>query len=308
MNIVMFAPNDPAGMSIAFTKAINRYTSHSCRTITTKEKYSCGFDKDLHAPDMMIFDEIQELLNEADIFHFHTTFTEDTSIGPYRAGDYIKGKKITHHFHGHPLVRKTPDKYRIRCMELKRKILVSTPDLRLFFPDSYWMPNIVDINDWLYMPSDEKHEEFTVSQAITNIALKDTELLIQAAIKAGVELDLIMNVSHSDCLRRKQKSQVCFDHLRGFYGLSSLESLSQGVPVIANLSEWVERNIKVFAETEDLPWIKCSDANEIYFVLFHFVTGGEDIRPYCEHSRKFMENHWNPKKVVERLIKFYEGL
>ena len=301
MRILMFSPNDPAGMAVAFTKAINKYTDHSCRSITTLEKYSCGFEKDLYVPDITNFDEIESLLKESDIYHFHTIFTEDIPLGPLKITDYMVGKKIICHFHGHPLVRNSPDKYRLMCRKLKRKILVSTPDLRLLFPDSFWLPNIVDINNPLYMPSDEKHEDFTVVQAITNIALKDTEVLIQAAIKADVKLDLIMNVTLRDCLERKRKAHICFDHLRGFYGLSSLESLSQGVPVIANLSDWVEVNIKEFAETEELPWI-----NTTPYHLEGVLLSLEMNRIWS--CRDFMVNHWSDKKVVDRLIKFYETL
>ena len=305
MKILMFSPNDPASMAIAFTKAINRYTNHLCRSITTTEKYSCEFEKDLHIPDVTDFDEIEQLLKESDIYHFHTIFTEDVPLGPLKITDYIKGKKVVSHFHGHPKIRKSPTEYRIKCREQNRKVLVSTPDLKLFFPESTWLPNIVDIYSDILMPSDEKHEEFTVSQAITNYALKDTEILIMAAKKAGVQLDLIMNVSHRNSLERKRKSQLCFDHLCGFYGLSSLESFSQGVPVIANLSDWVQVNIKEFAETEDLPWLNCKNAEEVENEI-HWLKGS-----YLEEGkrgRNFMESHWNPEKVVSRLIKFYETL
>jgi len=309
----MFSPNDPAGMAAAFSRAINKHTNHSSRSITTLEKYSCGFEKDLHIPDIEklsvdIYEErireIEELFQKADILHLHTIITDESEIGPFKIKDFVKGKKVVRHVHGHPLVRSNPDKYRIECQKLKRKVLVSTPDLRLFFPESFWLPNIVDVNDPLYMPPDEKHEDFTVVQAITNIALKDTEVLIQAAIKADVKLDLIMNVSLRECLERKKKAHVCFDHLRGFYGLSSLESLSQGVPVIANLSDWVKVNIKEFAETEDLPWINCKNVEEISSVFQdrHFFNA------IGKASRNFMVNHWSDKKVVDRLIKFYETL
>jgi len=52
MRIVMISQNDPAGTGIAFTKAINRHTHHSCRLITTEIRYNFGFEKDLHLPNL----------------------------------------------------------------------------------------------------------------------------------------------------------------------------------------------------------------------------------------------------------------
>ena len=45
MNILMITANDPAGMGIAFTNAVNRYTEHTCRLITTTEMYGLDFEE-----------------------------------------------------------------------------------------------------------------------------------------------------------------------------------------------------------------------------------------------------------------------
>ena len=65
MNILMITANDPAGMGIAFTNAINRYTEHTCRLITTAEMYGLDFEKDIHLPDIHDddFGEVEHLLN-----------------------------------------------------------------------------------------------------------------------------------------------------------------------------------------------------------------------------------------------------
>ena len=50
MNILMIAINDPAGAAIAFTKAINCYTEHTCRLVTKEIRFNFMFEKDLHLP------------------------------------------------------------------------------------------------------------------------------------------------------------------------------------------------------------------------------------------------------------------
>ena len=104
MNIVMITENDPAGTGIAFTNAINRFTDHACRLITTTTRYNFGFEKDLHVPDLDEegFLEMSELLQKADILHFHLLADENTALGPVKAKEFIAGKAILHHHHGHP--------------------------------------------------------------------------------------------------------------------------------------------------------------------------------------------------------------
>ena len=310
MKILRMTTNDPAGTSILFTDAVNRYTEHTSRLITTSEKYEFHFKKDLHAPDVKDFDEIHQLLKDSDIYHFEILSDESMEIGPLKVKDYIKNKVILHGHHGHPDFRLNPDKYRLKYQKLKRKVLVSTPDLKLGLPDAYWIPNLVPINNPLYMPSDERYDDFTVGHSPTRTDLKDTVRLLKAAHKAGVNVDIIMNTPHKECLRRKQKCHVIFDHLQGYYGVSSLESLSQGIPVIAKLSDWVERNIKEFAETESLPWLLFRELGTVVLqVKFgHYPYGGKHFRQMGDWCRKFMVDHWSDKKVVNRLIKFYNTL
>jgi hypothetical protein len=311
MRILMIAENDPAGTSILFSDAINAYTEHSCRLITTKEKYCFQFKKDIHLPDIQNYPveqyeeairEIEDLLINSDIFHYQVLADDETQIGPFKPKDFLKGKKITHEHHGSPPFRANPDKYRQKYKKLNRKVLVSTPDLLLGLPEAYWMPNLLPINNPEYMPTEERYPEFTIGHSPTRLALKNTSELIYAANRAGVNVDIIMNTSLSGCLKRKQKSHAIFDHLQGYYSVSSLEGLSMGKPVIANLSDWVSVNIKEFAETEYLPWDKASGVDDVVDLFEWYSLGASS------GGRKFMENHWYPEKIVTRLIKFYEGL
>ena len=302
MKILMLTENDPAGCAILFRNAIEEYTEHSCRLITQSEKSCYSFDKDIHIPDIYLDSglhvkesNIEELLKTSDIFHFHILSDESMQLGPFKVADYIKGKAIAHHHHGHPDFRKNPEKYRLKYRKLGRKMLVSTPDLLIGLPAADWMPNLVPIMDPLYMPTEERYPEFTVGHSPTRTDIKDTVTLLEAVHRAGVNVDIIMNTDHKECLRRKQKCHVIFDHLQGYYGVSSLEGLSMDKTVIANLSSWVRENIKEFAETESLPWISWHGTDKTFRNL--------NLR-----GRDFMVNHWSDKKVVSRLIKFYEGL
>jgi len=312
----MITENDPAGTGIGFTNAINRHTEHSCRLITTATRYNFAFEKDLHVPDLDEegFEEIFELLQKADILHFHLLADENTELGPVRAREFIVGKAILHHHHGHPDFRSQPDKYHEKYHRLKRRALVSTPDLLKLLPEAAWQPNLVPINAPNYLPrSGERKNRLWLCQAPTRKDLKNTAEfeVIMASLErkyGNIEWVVIENTLHEECLRIKQVCDIHFDHMQGYYGVSSLESLSQGRPVIAGLDEWNLRFIKGFSGCEDVPWVIARNPNELEARLDKLI-GDDALRNIVGmKSRRFMEQHWTEQQVLNILLKVYEEL
>jgi len=312
----MITENDPAGMGIAFTNAINRYSEHTCRLVTTTTRYNFGTEKDLHVPvlDEEGFGEISELLQKADILHFHLLADENTELGPVRAKEFIAGKAILHHHHGHPDFRSHPDKYREKYHRLKRKVLVSTPDLLKLLPEAVWQPNLVPINAPNYLPrSIQTENRVRVCQAPTRKDLKNTVEfeVVMASLErkyGNVEGIVIANTRHEECLRIKQTCDIHFDHMQGYYGVSSLESLSQGKPVIAGLDEWNIKYIKEFSGCENVPWVIARNRDELEVRLEELI--GDDLlrKSIGMKSRRFMEQHWNEQQVLNSLLRVYEAL
>ncbi|MBF0200682.1 MAG: glycosyltransferase [Desulfamplus sp.] len=331
MKILMIAINDPAGTAIAFTKAINRYTNHTCRLITREIRYNFMFEKDIHLPwlDRDGWEEVEWLLRESDLFHFHMTADEYIELGPFRPVDYIKGKTLVHHHHGHPDFRGNPLKYREKYKRLKREnLLVSTPDLLKLLPDAKWQPNLVPIDDPLYRPLEKcplekspleknplensplEKSPVIICHSPTRRELKNTDQFLQAVdilrrkSKTAVELRLIDNTPHIECLRLKQESHILFDHMQGYYGVSSLEGLSQGLCVIAGLDEWNISHIKEFTGAETLPWLPATPQT-LQWVLEDIVEHKDRIPEYAAASRSFMEGCWSEEKVLGRLLSIY---
>ena len=312
----MITENDPAGMGIAFTNAINRYSEHTCRLITTTTRYNFGTEKDLHVPvlDEEGFGEISELLKKADILHFHLLADENTELGPIRAKDFITGKAILHHHHGHPDFRSHPDKYREKYHRLKRKALVSTPDLLKLLPEAVWQPNLVPINAPNYRPRPIKTKNrVRVCQAPTRKDLKNTAefeaIMTSLERKYGnVEKIIIANTRHEECLRIKQACDIHFDHMQGYYGVSSLESLSQGKPVIAGLDEWNIKCVKEFTGADKIPWIIARTNDELEDNLERLITDAESRKNAGTQSRHFMEEYWTEQHVLKILMDTYKTL
>ena len=220
MNILMIVINDPAGTAIEFTKAINKYTEHTCRLITKEIRYNFMFEKDLHLPSLDAdgWEEVEGLLRLSDVFHFHMTADEHIEIGAFKPIDYLKGKMIVHHHHGHPDFRENPQKYQKKYKRLGRQnILVSTPDLLKLLPHARWQPNLVPIDDPLYTPLEDKPETpVIICHSPTRKDLKNTDELIHAVKKfkkksaVPIELQLIENTPHKACLLLKTRRAISY--------------------------------------------------------------------------------------------------
>jgi hypothetical protein len=320
MKILMIAINDPAGTAIAFTNAINQYTDHSCRLITKEIRYNFMFEKDLHLPWLLTkdaWDEVEALLIESDILHFHMTADEHIHLGPFKVVDFVHGKKIVHHHHGHPDFRSNPGKYRKKYAYLNRRnLIVSTPDLLKLLPVAKWIPNLVPLNNLLYLPEDISYNgTVVVGQSPTRQYLKDTELFFDVInglqnrmSPRTVKLDIITNTNHRECLKKKKKCHIIFDHMQGYYGVSSLESLSQGKPVLAGLDDWNIQNIKNLFGAHQLPWCIVKSREDLENELRKLIRSEERRQRISRFSRKFMENYWSDLRVVSILNQFYESL
>lgn len=319
MNILMLAINDPAGTAIQFAKAVNRHFDHTVRLVTLETRYTHSWEKDLHLPDLGPdgIEEVRILMDEADIFHFHMTCDEHQSFGPHLPADFIKGKGVVHHHHGHHDFRSNPESFRQKYAKLGREhLLVSTPDLMHLLPEAQWQPNLVPVDDPLFMPQWGRyhdHGRLKVCHSPTRKDLKNTDEFLAAMDnleKQGVrfDVDMIDDVPNEECLARKRRCHVLFDHMQGYYGVSSLEGLSQGVTVIAGLNEWNRKQVAEFSGTEDLPWVLAHDQDSLEARLREL----DGDRALCEaigdKGREFMTQRWSDWHVARRLVDFWEAM
>ncbi|MGE4297988.1 MAG: glycosyltransferase [Desulfovibrionaceae bacterium] len=313
MRIAMIAINDPAGTAITFANAINRLTPHTCRLITKELRYNFAFEKDLHLETLPAeqWDEVEAVLAGSDIFHFHMTADEDLELGPFKPRDFMRGKRLVHHHHGHPDFRGNPEKYQAKYRALGRdRLLVSTPDLLHKLPGATWMPNMVPLKDPLYLPMPGKRPTpVRVAHSPTRKDLKNTDLFMEVMARVGApgkaETVMIENTEHRQCLRQKRGCHILFDHLQGYFGVSSLEALSQGLAVVAGLDDWNQACVRTFAQTDHLPWV-ISSPDSLERDMRRLVADAAQRDAIGAASRRFMESHWTQEAIVARLVRFYE--
>lgn len=319
MNILMLAVNDPAGTGIGFCRAVNRLGRHHCRIVTLETRYTHSWPTDLHLPDLDSagLAELERLLKTSDVFHFHMTIDENTPFGPFLPADYLPGKAVVHHEHGHHDFRSAPDKFREKYKALgRRNLLVSTPDLKRMMPEARWQPNLVHENDPSLRPKERQWSgPLCLAHSPTRKDLKNTDELL-AVVEAlrgkglPLTLELIDNVPHAECLERKRAAHALFDHMQGYYGVSSLEGLSQGLAVIAGLDAWNRAHVAEFAGVAEsgLPWVLAHDADSLAHAVQGLAADLEHCRAIGEASRRFVEDCWSEAKVAGRLCDFWDAL
>ncbi len=319
MRIVMIAENDPAGVGSLLRTALHRHTGHTCRLVTTQLRYNHLYEKDLHVPwlDAAGLEELADVLNEADVFHFHMLADEHMPLGPLTAAPFLPGKAIVHHHHGHHVFRANPEIFQKKYRDLGRKnLLVSTPDLLRKLPGARWQPNLVPQDDPAYRPHPRQPDgRVRLGHSPTRKDLKNTDDLLAVHAKLqrerpdlNLDLDVIDDATHARCLARKQACDMVFDHMQGYYGMSSLEALSQGLPAIAGLDDWNRATIREFFGCHDLPWVLARTPEELEAVLVRLAQDPDERRTIGAASRAFMETVWSEKRLVTALADFYENL
>jgi glycosyltransferase involved in cell wall biosynthesis len=318
MKILMITENDPAGMGIAFCNAINRYSDHSCRLVTTQERYGLGFEADIHIPEIENddFGEVEFLLKDSDLIHFHMLKDEHSHLGPLVIRDYVKGKPVVHHHHGHPDFLINAGVYNEKYRRLGRKVLVSTPDLLNVAENSVWIPNIVPVNDVQFMPRYEDNlpdDRIRICQSPTRKFHKHTKEFKTVMgdlerIYGNLETLVIEKIPYFKCLNIKRTCHIVFDHMRGWFGIASLESLCHGKPVIAGLDDFNQECIREFTGWEKLPWHVARNEDELRKTLVRLIEDRDLRLSSGKESRTFMEEAWNERRVLRLLFDFYNTI
>jgi hypothetical protein len=348
MKILHITTTDPAGSAFNFINAINTHTHHRARLFTSARIPQYDFRSDISS----IFDtgdELEQLLVESDVFHFHKVIEDDMEIEfelenmgikkNFSVKDFVeidgKKKKIVYHIHGHPSERNNPELRAIEYAKKGRMVLASTPDLEEIYKPLYdqvmYFPNCVPINDVRYLPrasdkmlpfgkikegSNEMFMTYILAQSPTNTILKNVDMIKEIVEKLAdenlpIRYVQIWNAPHDTTLRHKRNAHIVFDHIEGYYGLSSLEALSMGKPVIAGLSDYSIEAIGKFFNVSGpaaLPWQVARNAEEVERQI-RFLLSNDDLRRNVgAFSRAFMEDVWSDKIIANRLVDFYASL
>ncbi len=325
MNILHTAKTFVAGVPIRLTNFLNKYSKEVNARCLIKRP------KDLYFPDNsnIIWDNgnveiLKSLIKWADIIHIHNS-------PPFRNNDewgLIRDKTVILHLHSEPqscygfFENMNANGIKLSanlCIAQYQAIYVELPKTIV--------RNVVDINDPLLQPVYEQYEKPLITYSPTNTldiervkkrgqgewAYKSYTEVMKVFNFFGdkhktIDYRVITGTPYEEHLKLKQKANIHIDEFNsGSYHLSSLEGLSQGSIVIANIASWMKEFLVEFLHCVTLPWFTTNSKD--FMQDFSNLLGQRDLFLEAQkQSREWMEEFWNPELVLNDYMGVYKKL
>jgi len=321
MNVVHVSVTPLAGSPIRIVNAINAHTNFTAELIVLNpDAYGTrtfgggyGWNQDR--------DTCLELIKAADILHIHHYFPLDSTENPFNFNFSATKIPCIRQFHSHPLTIAHGDvTFAASIVNDKTPSLVIAQYHERFFPLARVVPNIVPINEDAYAPCKETTGEIIAYSPSINKSAWDTiqngsrfdtkgapetiRLLKQIQSRhKNVQLQIITDKPHSECMRLKRESTLAIDDLiTGSYHLSSLETLAMGKPTLCFIDQRTENIIKEITGCNEIPWVN-TKIEEAEYILDAFLSDAGLRQSFGRESRKWMERYWNDATLIE----YYEA-
>jgi hypothetical protein len=121
----------------------------------------------------------------------------------------------------------------------------------------------------------------------------------------AVQLVHLRDLSHAEALRRKSECDIFVDQLTNAggwgYGMSSVEALAMGMPVVTNIPEVMTARIG------DHPFVQ-SSTSDIADVLETLISGESRCAALAARGREWVRSRHDVRVVVDRLYDYYREL
>lgn len=317
--IVQIARTNCAGAIWRIHDAINKYTPHTCRTITASDVTNGR----KYPSDVLLRDHnaVRNLIERADVVHFHNWLDHESGeMRPYK--DLLIKKNKVLQYHTEPALLQRNYRRDVVNRTDIRTLVIGQKHTR-FYPNSMVVPNLVDIEDPLLSPSDRKWTGGPLRVIYTPSDLKsypdysgtccgkgyqETMAVLKRLEDEGIiQATVITDMTWEELMPIKRQHDVCIDEcVTGGYHLCSLEAMSQGLVTIAWIDDKTRTTINnLTGDFKDLPWVNTRMC-ELYDRLKSLARSSpENIDRIKRASRQWMETNWNPRKMVEKFVKAY---
>lgn len=317
--IVQVAKTNCAGAIWRIHDAINRYTPHSCRTIT----FSDTTNGRKFRTDVMFGDrgQVHDLLQKADIIHFHNWIDHESA--DMRPFPFLKDKKKVIQYHTEPRLLQPafPSKDLINRTDIQTMV-IGQKHTR-FYPKSLVVPNIMDVEDELLTPDGNKWNGGPLKVIYTPSDIKgypsytDTccgkgypetiPILKKLQAEGLIDLTLVTDLKWEDLMPIKREQHLCIDEVvTGGYHLCSLEALAQGLVTVAWIDPQTERTIRNLTGCEgQLPWLNTGLAELEANLRSVIAAGPESFEQRRKDSRDWMVRYWHPAQMIKHYLKGY---
>jgi hypothetical protein len=280
------------------------------------------FDLDLQwAKDQ---EEIVELARTADVLHLHNFLDLDSRhFAPIDIKKlWQEGRPLVRQFHSAP--QSVAAYMNVPVSSLHDcpipKLVIAQFQAR-YYPTAKLVPNIV-LDDDVLRPNGPRPTRLRIGFAPTRFtsgraARWDTKgyretvrLLARVRRKAAtrkidIDIDLIEQVSHAECLRRKAACHVVIDDLvTGSYHLNTLESLAAGSVCLTYMDRATQQAVFDLTGRSDFPAVSVG-LEDAESVLLSLAADLPLVEAMGQNARTWMAKHYDPKQMALHFLDAY---
>lgn len=269
-------------------------------------------------------DQVLDLLARCDVVHLHNYLHLDSpEFAPISfAALWREGKPMLRHFHSTPdLVarfNRQPTQAVLDC-PIPKLVIAQYPERQ--FPQARLVPNVVDpVAQDLpgsgplrigYAPTrfNSAHDSRWDTKGYPETRRLLRQLQRRARLEGlAVEVDVIEQVPHAECLQRKARCDIFIDDLAtGSYHLNTLEALAQGSVCLSYLDGPTLAAVQDLTGRSDFPVLN-TPLEQALPVLLALCRDAALTRSLGRHNRAWMQAHWRPEAMAGHFLAAYQAV
>ena len=171
---------------------------------------------------------------------------------------------------------------------------------REIFPDLTFLPLPIDVD----LPATTPNvDELVIAQAMsagvmTGVSGKGFYYIERAQNQLSFDIDLIFGVSREECLDRKCSASLVYDNNMGNIGVSGLESMAQGMPVIGRFSPIIKENWERLSGGVEFPIISFNDQDGLNNLLESYMLDTSQLTAIGSASRDWMQTYATGENIA----------
>ena len=242
-------------------------------------------------------------LPRTDVFHFYFGLT----LVPKKVQFPIlrlTRKASVFHFLGSDIRGKAPAE--LAYAQRADARIVGSYDAIRWVPDATVVPPPIDTSAVTPVPPTDRARPLVV-HAPSNRRRKGTDHVVAACERLPVDLDVVEGLKHDQALERVARADIVVDQLNaGWYGISALEAMALGKPVIGFLHEEAVRRTEAGFGVE-VPVVATTKESLADDLLPLVEQPDERIRRGAA-SRAYVEQVHDLDSVGRRLLEIYRRL
>lgn len=305
-NICVICDYNIAGLLTGLMRGINKYSQHKARCIIWHDDHF-SYDKDIILDECgEDYSEVVDIINKTDFFHFgryifdipgvdfKKLFTPRNCVVEYY-GSFLRknGSRINewHKKTGIPAIAGT---------DFSITSLLDTS----YYHINQYIIRFGDMEEEAIPKAEFPKDVIRIAAGSAGSPRKRYDLLQKAIIelqKKGfpVELEIIKGVTNEECLKLKQKCHITFTSLSGGWGISGIESMYLGHPVLSCIDPFI------LSMYPNQPAVIINEEN-LYNEIESLVKSPEKIKEIGDYSRQFALANFKVKDIIKKYMYLHD--